>query len=132
MDSEKADKYSGIHLHYKFWMTSREGEYVISDKRIKLLIAINELGSLRAAAEARGISYRKAWGDLKETEKLLGFTLIDKHRGGKEGGRTFLTDDGKILIEAYRVFCHEFQEKVEEVIIKFKRTLKQLDELNPA
>jgi molybdate transport system regulatory protein len=124
MDQEKYDKYSNISLHYKFWMTTNEGEHAIGDGRLQLLMTINELGSLRAAAEKLGISYRKAWGDLNVTEELLGFPLIEKKRGGKDGGTTTLTKDGKILIEAYAAFRAEFQETINESIIKFKRTLK--------
>lgn len=106
-------------------MTTKEGDSAISDERLQLLIAINSLGSLRAASIHMGISYRKAWGDLKATEKLLGFPLIEKHRGGKDGGATLLNEDGIKLVSAYKVFITEFQDAVNKVIIKFKKTIKQ-------
>jgi molybdate transport system regulatory protein len=125
MEEEKFSKYSNINLHYSIWMTTESGENVISDERMQLLICIKDLGSLRAAAQQSGISYRKAWGDLKATEKHLGFALIDKHRGGKDGGSTILTEEGIRLIEAYQDFKRDFQEAVNKVIISFKKRIKQ-------
>ena len=125
MAEEKFNKYSNINLHYSIWMTTESGENVISDERMQLLICIKELGSLRAAAQQSDISYRKAWGDLKATEKHLGFALIDKHRGGKDGGSTILTEEGIRLIEAYQDFKRDFQEAVNKVIITFKKRIKQ-------
>ncbi len=46
-----------------------------------------------AAAET-GVSYRKAWGSIDETEKSIGFKLLNRQRGGAEGGKTSLTADG--------------------------------------
>lgn len=121
----KYTKYSNINLHYSIWMTTEQGENVISDERMQLLMAIQKLGSLRAASDALQISYRKAWGDLKATESLLGFPLIDKHRGGKDGGTTLLTEEGIRLVNAYTDFKNEFQVAVNKVIIKFKKTIKE-------
>jgi molybdate transport system regulatory protein len=124
MTEDKVRRYSNINLHYSIWMTTESGENVISDERMLLLFSIKEEGSLRAGALKMNISYRKAWGDLKETEKLLGFPLIEKHRGGKDGGSTVLTEEGIRLIDAYQGFRKEFQEAVNKVIINFKKTLK--------
>lgn len=125
MTENKYRRYSNINLHYSIWMTTESGENVISDERMQLLTSIKTEGSLMAAAQKMGISYRKAWGDLKATEKFLGFSLIEKHRGGKDGGSTLLTEEGIRLIDAYQVFRNDFQDAVNKVIIKFKKTLKQ-------
>ncbi len=124
----KFSKYSNIALHYSIWMTTESGENVISDERMQLLIAIRQKGSLMAASEHMGISYRKAWGDLRATERLLGFSLIEKHRGGKDGGASLLTEEGIRLVEAYRLFRDEFQEAVSHVVRKFKKTIKEVGE----
>lgn len=125
MAQDKFQRYSNINLHYSIWMTTQSGENVISDERMLLLEAIKEKGSLMAAAQHMNISYRKAWGDLKATENFLGFALIMKHRGGKDGGSTILTEEGIRLIEAYHNFRKDFQEAVNKVIITFKKRIKQ-------
>ncbi|MFH2094990.1 MAG: LysR family transcriptional regulator [Bacteroidota bacterium] len=117
-------KYSNIRLNYNIWISSENDEYILGDDIFRLLRSIHSDGSLSAAAKLNNISYRKVWGDLKECESKLGFGLIEKTRGGKDGGRTSLTDDGIRLLEAYNMLHSEFQKSVNEVIIDFKRTVK--------
>ena len=70
--------------------------------RMQLLEAIERLGSLKAAAESLGMSYRAAWGKIKGSEDLLGQPLIEK-LGGNRSGYT-LTDFGRRISECYRIW----------------------------
>ena len=117
--------YSNIHLHYKVWLSDEKGENLLGDDKWHLLKEIEREGSLKAASEKLGISYRKAWGDIKSAEQKLGIRLVNKTRGGKDGGNSFLTEEGKHFIFAYEEFHKEFAKSVDEVIVKFKRTLKR-------
>lgn len=118
------NKYSNIRIHFKIWMSTEDGTDIIDDDKWQLLIAVKEHGSLMAAAIKMEISYRKAWGDIRKMENILGFTLLEKHRGGRQGGASFLTDEGFHLIDAYIRFRKEFQENVNQCIITFKKSLK--------
>ena len=69
----------------KIWISTEAGESVFGGGKYRLLKAIEEEGSLVAAAVRMGISYRKAWGDLKKAEEHLGKKLIVKERGGSGG-----------------------------------------------
>ncbi len=126
MDEKKFSKYSNIRINYKLWMSSETGDAIIDDDKWQLLISIQRLGSLKAAADREKISYRKAWGDIRKVESVLGFQLVEKHRGGKSGGVTILSDEGTRLIDAYVNFRTEFQQNVDETIRKFKKELKQV------
>lgn len=121
-------KYKKIHIDYCIWLKNDEDEKVLGDYRWSMLKAIERTGSLMSAANELGLSYRKIWGDLKATEEALGFTLVEKKRGGENGGFTSLTEDGKLFIEAYEEFHKEFQSAVHDVIKKFKRKLKYGEE----
>jgi molybdate transport system regulatory protein len=125
MEEKKYTKYSNIRIYYKLWMSSETGDAIIDDDKWQLLIAIQKHGSLKAASDVMKISYRKVWGDLKKIEEILGFSIIEKHRGGKDGGVTYLTEEGKKLIRKYIEFRTEFQEAVDQIIKKFKKNLKQ-------
>ena len=70
------------------------------------------------------MSYRKAWGDLKNCELLLGFNLIEKHRGGSDGGGTVLTAEGERFIQTYESMQSKFQSAVTDILKDFKKTLK--------
>ncbi len=90
--------------HVRAWIEAAGRGGSFGDGRVRLLQAIDTEGSLRAAAEALGISYRKAWGDLKDAEACFARPLLAKTRGGVDGGRTVLTAEGRALIGAYLAF----------------------------
>jgi len=104
MDPKNEIVYDSLHLNYKFWLSDKEGKGIMGDGKWQILKKIEETGSLMAATESLGITYRKTWGDLKKIEKALGFHLLEKSRGGKEGGQTVLTEKGKKLIKAFEQF----------------------------
>lgn len=56
-----------------------------------LLSAIEETGSLNAAAEAEGRSYSRAHKRLQALESAFG-PLVERQRGGSDGGGSSLTD----------------------------------------
>ena len=122
---KETNTYSNIHLHYKVWLSDEKGENLLGDDKWQLLKEIEREGSLKAASEKLGISYRKAWGDIKSAEQKLGFQLVNKTRGGRDGGNSLLTEEGKRFILSFDEFRREFASSVDEVIVKFKRTLKK-------
>lgn len=117
-------KYSNVHVFYHIWLETEDHQVILGDDTWDLLSAIAENGSLVKAAAALEISYRKAWGDLKLTEQLLGFSLIEKHRGGAKGGETLLSEEGKAFVEAYQKLHLEVEEAVQPAVIAFKRKIK--------
>lgn len=98
----------------KLWMSTPTAEGVFGDGRWQLLAAIREHGSLQQACRELGISYRKAWGDLRKSEKELGITFLEKHRGGSGGGNTSLTEDGKRWLDAYTRFRVDVERSIEQ------------------
>ena len=107
MAGRKGSKYYDIFLRHKVWLENINGHDIVGDGKFDLLLQIDKLESLMAAAETLGISYRNAWGKLREIEQTLGFSIVEKVRGGKEGGKTILNPEGRKLIEAYRDFLSE-------------------------
>ncbi len=87
----------------KLWI-EHEGRLVLSDYRVQLLEHIDETGSLSEAATLMHLSYRRAWGKLKEIERNLGVKLVESAAGGAGGGGSRLTDDGKRLVRLFREF----------------------------
>lgn len=62
----------------------KKGEdYILGLGRVDLLRAVDELGSLRKAAQKFGMSYRWAWGRINDAEKALGVTLLAQDSPGK-------------------------------------------------
>lgn len=70
----------------------------------RLLRTIEKTGSLRSAAITIGLSYTKAIRMVNNAEKSLGFLLIKRITGGKSGGGSVLTAEGKEWIEKYESY----------------------------
>ncbi len=94
---------------FKLWISTEYEEGVFGDGKFRLLKAIESSGSLRSAAETLGISYRKAWGDLKKAERILGVHLIETKRGGLSGGGTVLTESGRRWVRAFERFRNNLE-----------------------
>ncbi|OFX28648.1 MAG: hypothetical protein A2033_06235 [Bacteroidetes bacterium GWA2_31_9] len=124
MAGSKGSKYYDVFLNYKIWLSYRD-ETILDEYLLKLLEAIDKSGSLMTASKELKISYRKAWGDLKKAEKTLGITFTDKVRGGKSGGKSILTEEGKNIINAYNELKNEFDVSLSKVTKKFFNTINK-------
>lgn len=88
----------------KLWI-EREGRIVMSEYRLRLLEHVRETGSLAQAAARMRLSYRRAWGKIKELEQNLGFPLVQSEAGGAGGGHTRLTPEAEALLARYRALA---------------------------
>ena len=86
-----------------FWIEEK-GEVVLSLWRIRLLEAIADTGSISAAAEKMGVSYRRAWDKIHECEERLGVKLVDTQTGGIGGGGSQLTPEATDYIDRFYQF----------------------------
>ncbi len=118
----KSDR-NTVLLNYKLWLSSITGEGIISDDVYALLQKIQEKGSLKAASDSCRISYRKAWGDIKNAEELLGYELTSKVRGGKNGGLSTLTNKALKLLEAYEILHNQFNKAAEKAYSQFNNKI---------
>ncbi|MFQ5380921.1 MAG: winged helix-turn-helix domain-containing protein [Dehalococcoidia bacterium] len=104
----------------KLWIEER-GRLVMSDYRVRLLELIVDSGSLARAAQSLSLSYRRAWGKVRELEQNLGISLIRSEAGGPGGGRSTLTPAGEALVSAYRQFHtrveRDTREAFEEILL---------------
>ena len=92
-----------MNVKTRIWL-EENGHDIFGGGRYRLLVAVRETGSLNRAASELGMSYRQAWGKIKDTEKRLGFTLLARRVGGKGGGGSTLTDRCLKLLTAYEQF----------------------------
>jgi molybdate transport system regulatory protein len=125
MAGPKGSKYYDVFMQHKVWLEGIDKDEIISEPVFKLIKLIRETGSLKAAAEKLGISYRKAWGDLKYAEEKLGFLLVDKTRGGEHGGQSQLTKEGNELVDAYTELVDDINISIKKVTKKFFNTINK-------
>jgi len=94
-----------------FWI-EEAGQVVLSTWRVRLLEAVAETGSISAAATKMGISYRRAWDKIHESEERLGVKLVDTQTGGVGGGGSELTAAAQEYVQRF----HEFTSGLNELI----------------
>jgi molybdate transport system regulatory protein len=75
--------------------------------KIALLEAIGEHGSLSTAAVSLGLSYRRAWLLLDSLNKTFNKPVTHSNAGGKNGGKSSVTDFGRLLVKHYRSLENE-------------------------
>jgi len=85
---------------FRMWF-ERDGRVIFGDGRARLLNLIAETGSLRKAAEEMEMSYRHAWGVIKEMNESAGEPMVISERGGSRGGSTLLTALAENLLAEY-------------------------------
>lgn len=94
----------------KIVFTDDNGVKFFGEGPYRLLRCVEKNGSLRAAAMEMEMAYSKASKILKQAETVLGCSLTTRSAGGKDGGGSSLTPEGKRLLqqyEAYRDACIE-------------------------
>lgn len=80
------------------------GEKFFGEGPARLLRRIDETGSLRSAAMSMDMAYTKALKLMKQAEAALGFPLITRTTGGKAGGGSTLTAEGRRWLRQYEIY----------------------------
>ena len=92
----------------KIQFLDENGEKFFGEGPFCLLRLVEETGSLRCAAASMEMAYSKALKLVSQAEKALGFPLTQRSVGGKDGGGSTLTPEGREFLqkyEAYRDAC---------------------------
>jgi molybdate transport repressor ModE-like protein len=84
----------------KIWLEVDE-QYVFGRGISDILKAVDQTGSIKAAAGRVGKSYRFIWAKIKRAERALGVRLIRTHVGGKDARRSELSELGRDLVRDF-------------------------------
>jgi molybdate transport repressor ModE-like protein len=101
-------------LKFKIWLETDDQKGILGDGKWALLKTISQTNSLKEAMALHGLTYRKTWDNLNKIEDIFGFQIIERQRGGKEGGKTVLTKHGQAIVDAF----DEFHEKYDAIIAR--------------
>ncbi len=93
-----------MHPSIKVYLLDDQNRKFFGEGPYTLLSALEKNGSLRSAAESMNMAYSKAIKLLKQAEAALGFPLTTRSVGGKNGGGSCLTPQGKELLIKYDLF----------------------------
>ncbi|MEO8738087.1 MAG: ModE family transcriptional regulator [Casimicrobiaceae bacterium] len=82
--------------------SSHSAELAIGPGKVALLEAIDQTGSITSSAKLLGMSYRRAWLLVDETNRCLVRPAVQTIAGGQRGGGASLTAVGIELVRRYR------------------------------
>ena len=95
-----------MHIRSKIWIEDESGQVVFGLGRLRILDAIDRLGSIQGAAKELKMSYRAIWGRIKATEERLHQSLLVRNVGGYRGGGSQLTPFALNLLVHFRHLHH--------------------------
>ncbi len=87
--------------------------------KAELLEAIQETGSISAAARRMGMSYRRAWTLVDNMNTDFVEPVIETNAGGKGGGGASVTPLGEEVISRYRIIEEKALDSVTDEIAEF-------------
>ena len=91
-------------------------EKVFFDARTAMLLQlIDETHSVRTACQRIQMSYSSGWNVIRTLESQTGRTLIRRSQGGAGGGKSSLTDDGRLLLERYTLFSEALRKSADSL-----------------
>ena len=103
-----------LSLTGDLWFNRAEHKF-LGGHQIGLLEKIDQLGSITKAAKAVGISYKTAWDALNTINNLAEKPLVDRLTGGKGGGGTSLTAEGKKVIAQFNIVQEELRKVLDNL-----------------
>ena len=106
-----------LHPAYRIWLQDR-GAPVFGAGICELLRRVEETGSLRRAASDMGMAYSKAWQIVRRAEAHLGLELMVRRTGGKGGGCSLVSDEGKWLVGAFGAMDREAAAFLDELFAR--------------
>lgn len=102
-------------------LTFHKGPSRVSLERVALLEAVDELGSITAAAKRLGLSYRAAWDALQALNNLFDAPVMEAAPGGKAGGAAHLTPRGRAVVRAF----HRVQAELDATLSRLDGLLSE-------
>jgi len=115
-------------LHYKMTIKLWKDDKVFGPGICQLLTMIEETGSMHQAAARMGLAYSKAWKMMKTAEEGLGFALTERVSGGRSGGGSRITEEGRKMLEQYLAFEAEAREQVTPKTKDFLNRFLQMEQ----
>ncbi|HEX8326325.1 MAG TPA: LysR family transcriptional regulator [Hymenobacter sp.] len=96
-------------LNGRLWLETEDGRF-LGIGRLELLQHIAELGSISKAAQAMGMSYKRAWDLVSSMNSQAATPLVSTQTGGAHGGGAVVTAAGHEAMEEFRAVQARFQE----------------------
>lgn len=105
----------------------RGDAYPMGPGKAALLEAIEQTGSISAAARILNLSYRKAWTLVDTMNRHFREPLVSATTGGAQGGGAVVTEAGLEALRRYRELERLAWEAIETETMRFQELLRLND-----
>ncbi len=120
-----------LQVGQRIWL-HRGGQPAMGMGTFRLLLLVESTGSLSRAAAEMGMAYSKAWQSVRQAEEAVGFPLLDRQTGGRGGGGSTLSAQGKWLVGAFSALLDEAGQSIRQLGEKYLRDCPGLESGGPA
>lgn len=118
-------KRTRLFVRTKTWIENQKHELLFGMGKTEILEQIERHGSIARAAEALGMSYKKAWSHIKILQRNLDDILVETRPGRGEESGTKLTPKAQEYIQNYRQLQSEIEafanERFKELFLKKRK-----------
>jgi molybdate transport system regulatory protein len=97
----------------------------IGPGKAELLESIASTGSISSAAKQMGMGYRQAWAMIDSMNEQFVAPVVERTKGGADGGGTRLTELGVEVLERYRAMEQKAISAISADALAFERLLKR-------
>ncbi len=105
----------------KLWL-NWDGAFLMGPRYLRFLDAVDRAGTIRAAGQAVGWSYRTCLNRIRQMERVLGAKVLTTTRGGSSRGSARLTPEARRLL---KVFAHWRREVERLSLAAFRKILRR-------
>lgn len=105
-----------IHPQVKVWLAKNKPFF--GPGTAVLLKEIDRNGFVREACAKTGISYSKGWSIIRSAEEELGYKIVERQPGGRNGGRACVTEAGKEVLRLFEVYEEKLEESARKIFEK--------------
>ncbi|HEU5117961.1 MAG TPA: LysR family transcriptional regulator [Isosphaeraceae bacterium] len=104
-----------VRPRIKVWLEAEDGSGFGSGL-VAILQEVERTGSIKAAADGLGRSYRHVWDRIKEAERAFGFDLVQTQVGGQGSKRSTLSDEARRLVADFLALKSRMIQTLEEIV----------------
>ena len=103
----------GLHFYLKVALGCREDFF--GPGTASFLEKVEKHGSILGACQEMGMSYSKGWRMIKRMEREAGIVFLTRKSGGRDGGYSHLTPEGRDFLRRYRTFEKRVREEAQRI-----------------
>jgi len=97
---------------------TKDGACFLDAVKVSLLDEIKQNGSLSGAAKKLKISYQHAWTLIADMNRVAPQPLVEKQRGGANGGGAAITSYGEKILGDYRLIEAQVKKMISQINVE--------------